>query len=607
MGNRISPAQPTRPARALPSPSPTTTPHCSPPAASRPSRERHAHLHACAECRGRRPVTIRAIDDGGTANGGNDTSPLQTVQITLAAVNDAPSFTAGADQTVVEDAGPKACPVGPPHQPRPRQRVTQTVSFASRATTRALLSRRPAGHRRHGTLTFTPATGANGTAIVTSARSTTVARSTAASTRRRTDVHDHHHEPPDPVAIADSATVAENDTAGVTFNVLANDTDAEGDPLTVSSYDDSTIANGSLTDNGGGSFTYTPRPRFAGTDTFSYVASDGNGGTASASVTITVTPVQHPPVAADDAYTTAQDTPLTSCSARSPGNDGDQDGDTLTLQTTPVITPPNGMLALAADGSFTYTPNTGQRHRLLHLPHHHSVTGLYSDGMVTITISATSSSLQPLSHRTGPSSELWNISSTPTRRPTTRPRLRQRPRTRPHDQIQRRQRQGRSRQISDLALPARKPAHAQWPGHPPPLEHPARRPRRRHRLRLPLRLHRRRRHLYPDRLRRDGGQALERSRPMGTARHLGRHRQPHPPDRARAPPPPLRRPRRPVDRHDRRPPDKPRTHDPIGVVPCDCTARPQLARACELQRPGHHQLQMTVRLTDCGGFSSARE
>ena len=42
-------------------------------------------------------VTVRIHDDGGTANGGVDTSAAQTFTITITAVNDVPSFTKGAD------------------------------------------------------------------------------------------------------------------------------------------------------------------------------------------------------------------------------------------------------------------------------------------------------------------------------------------------------------------------------------------------------------------------------------------------------------------------------------------------------------------------------
>src|SRR5262249_5286111 len=50
-------------------------------------------------------VTIVAKDNGGTANGGNDTSAPQTFNINVTAVNDPPSFTKGADQNSLEDAG----------------------------------------------------------------------------------------------------------------------------------------------------------------------------------------------------------------------------------------------------------------------------------------------------------------------------------------------------------------------------------------------------------------------------------------------------------------------------------------------------------------------
>src|SRR2546430_10169160 len=52
-------------------------------------------------------ATVVLHDDGGTANGGSDTSLAQMFHIVVAAVNDAPSFVAGADQTVLEDPGPQ--------------------------------------------------------------------------------------------------------------------------------------------------------------------------------------------------------------------------------------------------------------------------------------------------------------------------------------------------------------------------------------------------------------------------------------------------------------------------------------------------------------------
>ena len=52
-------------------------------------------------------VTVRARDDGGTANGGADTTE-QTFAITVLPVNDAPTVTGGGDQAVLEDGGPQA-------------------------------------------------------------------------------------------------------------------------------------------------------------------------------------------------------------------------------------------------------------------------------------------------------------------------------------------------------------------------------------------------------------------------------------------------------------------------------------------------------------------
>ena len=61
-----------------------------------------------ADANGSATVTVKLMDDGGTANGGVDTSAAQTFTITVTAVNDVPSFTKGSDQTILEDAGPQS-------------------------------------------------------------------------------------------------------------------------------------------------------------------------------------------------------------------------------------------------------------------------------------------------------------------------------------------------------------------------------------------------------------------------------------------------------------------------------------------------------------------
>jgi VCBS repeat-containing protein len=99
-----------------------------------------------------------------------------------------------------------------------------------------------------------------------------------------------------PVANEDSHSTDEDEPLSVPAptGVLFNDEDAERDSLT------STLvaepANGSLTLNADGSFSYTPNQDFNGTDSFSYQASDAELQSNIATVTITVNPVNDPPV-----------------------------------------------------------------------------------------------------------------------------------------------------------------------------------------------------------------------------------------------------------------------------------------------------------------------
>ena len=86
-----------------------------------------------------------------------------------------------------------------------------------------------------------------------------------------------------PVAVDDSATTPEN--TAVTIDVLNNDSDADGDTLTVDSVTQG--AHGSVINNDD-DVTYTPDSGFSGTDSFTYTVSDGNGGTDTATVTVTV-------------------------------------------------------------------------------------------------------------------------------------------------------------------------------------------------------------------------------------------------------------------------------------------------------------------------------
>jgi len=96
-----------------------------------------------------------------------------------------------------------------------------------------------------------------------------------------------------PVANDDSATIAEDTPTNIA--VLSNDTDAENDALSVSSF--TQPSQGKVTENTDGTLHYEPaaNSNFNGTTTFTYTVSDGNGETDTATVTVTVTAVNDAP------------------------------------------------------------------------------------------------------------------------------------------------------------------------------------------------------------------------------------------------------------------------------------------------------------------------
>ncbi len=150
-----------------------------------------------------------------------------------------------------------------------------------------------------------------------------------------------------PVAVNDSYGTPEDGVLTVPASgVLANDSDPDGDALTVTSA--STPAYGTLSMNADGSFTYTPVANYNGPDSFNYTIADGKGGTASASVTITVTAVNDAPMAHAQSVSTSEDTakPITLTGS-------DVEGSSLTYNI--VVSPAHGTLSGVAP-NVTYTP-----------------------------------------------------------------------------------------------------------------------------------------------------------------------------------------------------------------------------------------------------------
>ena len=243
-----------------------------------------------ANANGTATITLVLQDNGGTANGGVDTSTAQSFTITVTPVNDAPSFTKGPDQTVNEDAGaqtvnPWATAISD------GDGGTQTLTFNVTGNTNpGLFSAGPAV-AVNGTLTYTPAANANGTATITLVLQdnggTANGGADTSAPQGFTITVNAVDDPP--TAVADSATLSE-DAAATAINVLANDTDADGGPMAIGSV--TQPANGVVVITGGGAgLTYQPSANYCnnppGTtlDSFSYTLTPG-GSTATVTVTV---------------------------------------------------------------------------------------------------------------------------------------------------------------------------------------------------------------------------------------------------------------------------------------------------------------------------------
>jgi hypothetical protein len=330
------------------------------------------------------------VSDG---NGGTDTA---TVTVTVAAQPDAPVAVDDAPSTAEDSAGVTFDVLA--NDTDPESDPLSLSSFDASSVTSGALT-----HNGTGSFTYVPVASFSGvetfTYVVSDGNGGT---DTGAVTITVSAVNDA------PVAVDDAPSTLE-DSAGVTFDVLANDTDTEGDSLSLASFNASAVTNGTLTANGGGSFTYLPDPNFFGPESFTYVVSDGNGGSDTGAVTITVTPQPDDPNAGDDAYSTPNNTALILPAPGVLTNDGDEDGDALTVVTTPVSGPANGAVTLGADGSFTYTPNLVFGGTDSFTYRVSDGTGRTADATVTITVSATIVSSRLYLGSTGPSADSWTM------------------------------------------------------------------------------------------------------------------------------------------------------------------------------------------------------
>lgn len=183
---------------------------------------------------------------------------------------------------------------------------------------------------------------------------------------------------------ARSDSFVTDEATAMTLNVLANDSDRNGDTLSITKINGVSIAVGqSITLASGATLTLLPDMGLAydpgsawtslgwnqsGSDTFSYTIDDGRGGTATASVAVTVEgigegPLNTAPVARSDTATTLE---TASVSGNVLANDSDPDGDQLVVSAVngqsasvgrTIALASGARLTLQANGSYSYDPN----------------------------------------------------------------------------------------------------------------------------------------------------------------------------------------------------------------------------------------------------------
>jgi VCBS repeat-containing protein len=293
--------------------------------------------------------TYRALDDDGGV------SANTVVNITVNPVNDAPSFTAGANETVLEDSGAHTIEAwGSNLSAGPADEASQALHFSLSNDNPTLFSQQPTIDAA-GNLRYTSAPNAFGVANVTvqlvdnggtarGGQDTSAAQSFSITVVGVNDA---------PVPL--SLTLSADEDHSISGQLPAVDVD--GDPLGFTLF----IApgQGSVNVASNGSFTYTPNLNFFGEDGFAFVVSDGTVTSENFGVVhITINPVNDAPVAVDNTYQAREDTPLV-ISQRTLGvlgNDTDVDDSQAALTAQLISSTTHGVLAFNPNGTFTYTP-----------------------------------------------------------------------------------------------------------------------------------------------------------------------------------------------------------------------------------------------------------
>jgi hypothetical protein len=248
---------------------------------------------------GEATLTITLSDNGSNTAPNVNTSAPQTFKITVNAVNDAPSFTAGGNQTVNEDAGAQSVTWATGISAGPNE-SSQVLSFLVSNNNNGLFSAQPA-ISAGGTLTYTPAPNANGSATVSvtlkddggTANGGVDSTGPVTFTITVNPVNDPPvvSAAPGPFSAIGNVRIQIPDGANDLLANASDLADGGGTTLTVNAASINSTNGGTVSVNQGtGQFSYNPPPGFTGADAFTYqVCDNGVGLPASACTAVTVT------------------------------------------------------------------------------------------------------------------------------------------------------------------------------------------------------------------------------------------------------------------------------------------------------------------------------
>ncbi|KAA3650175.1 MAG: tandem-95 repeat protein [Proteobacteria bacterium] len=339
---------------------------------------------SAADANGVANITLVLMDDGGTANGGQDTSPPQSFMITVNAVNDPPGFTLGADQNVLEDSGSQLVNSWLTNIiPGPPDENGQTVNFTVTNNNNGLFSVQPTIDAV-GNLSFTPAADAFGSALVSvtamdnggtanGGQDTSAPQSFTINVAAVNDAPSFTAGPNPPATDEDNGPESLPWASAMSAGPANESGQTLTFVLTQTAIDPSlSFLSGPTVNSVTGNVEYTAATNAFGSASYNVVLQD-NGGTANGGadtsspaipITITINPINDPPnVVAPGPFSV---TPNIAIDVPDGPNDllanaSDPEGTSLTIQGSGTITTVNGgtVTVNTGSGAFTYDPPPG--------------------------------------------------------------------------------------------------------------------------------------------------------------------------------------------------------------------------------------------------------